>query len=190
MKALKGFIKPHQAPQRSVKIKILSLSPGSERDGLTCGKTLRKNLLTSSMSGKIFKVQILGFSVILKNRCKMLVNISDLWHTSTVQVLISSITKRTKWSSFEKMNYRFKLLSAEYFKQKSDNAENSGKIPTKIFLCLLPLGLKFENYVAKESHENTVLGVCHAGYFMRDNCYLSIPAQSCMCISNSHLNMF
>ena len=78
MKALKGFIKPHQTPQKSVKIKILSLSPGSERDGLTCGKTLRKNLLTSSMSGKIFKVQILGFSVILKNRYKMLVNISDL----------------------------------------------------------------------------------------------------------------
>ena len=42
------------------------------------------------------------------------------------------------------MENRFKSLSAEDLKELSDNAENSWKIPIKAFLCLFPLGLKFE----------------------------------------------
>ena len=87
---------------------------------------------------------------------------TDLWHTSIVQVLISSVTKRIKNFSIEKTEKRFKSLSAEDLKQVSDNAENSWLLLlTKKFSCLFLLGLKFERWIRKGSHKKYYLGVFH-----------------------------
>ena len=113
------------------------------------------SLSRSSILGKLLKEQFLGFSVKLKNRqdpceyfsLKLTCDTHQLCKFCTmyiVQLHISSITKRTKYFSFNKTKNRYKLLSAENLKKLSQNAENSCKIPVKIFLYLFPLGLKLE----------------------------------------------
>ena len=76
----------------------------------------------------------------------------------TVQVLISLIKKQTKYFLFSNIENWYKLLLAEDLKKLSENSENYLKIPTKIFLCLFSLGLKFERQIVKK---NTVFGVFH-----------------------------
>ena len=73
---------------------------------------------------------------------------TDFWQTSTVLVLISSITKRTKCFLIEKVENWFKLLSPKYFKKLSDIAKKSRKTPIQTFL-------------KKNTLKNTVFAVFH-----------------------------
>ena len=76
MKVLRAFIKPFQAPQRSVKIKIqvISLRSGSEREGLTILSQKVPYLLFARVmnlplqSHKIQSVELSSFKAVITQK--------------------------------------------------------------------------------------------------------------------------